>query len=77
MDVKIFRVEGRFRMGDEFNKFVKEIRAVKKEHAIEKIYSELGSKHKVKRFHIIIERVKEIRPEEVKDPIVRYLSGLE
>ncbi len=77
MDVKIFRIEGKFRMGDEFNKFVKEVRAVKKEHAIEKIYSELGSKHKVKRFHIIIKKVEEIKPEEAKDPIIRYLSGLQ
>ena len=60
MEVKTFRIEGKFRMGDRLQKFCKEIKAIKKEHAIEYIYSVLGSRHKVKRYHIKIEKVEEV-----------------
>ena len=79
--VKIFRVEGQMLIGhDEFprvQKFVKDVRAVKPEDAIEIVYSELGSRHKVKRKHIRILKVYEIAPEESKDPNINKLSLLD
>jgi len=60
----------------EWRKFVKEIRALKLEHALEKLYSELGSKHKVKRAHIKILKVEEIPPDQAIDRYVRDLSSL-
>lgn len=76
--VKIYRVEGQMLIShDRFpriQKFVKDIRAVKPEDAIEIVYSELGSRHKLKRSHIRILRVYEISPEETKDPNVYRLS---
>ncbi|MEM2673450.1 MAG: 50S ribosomal protein L18Ae, partial [Candidatus Bathyarchaeia archaeon] len=44
--------------------FRKEIRALKPEHAIEEIYKLLGSKHRIKRFHIKITNIEEVQQEE-------------
>ncbi len=77
METKIFRITGRFRMGEDMQPFTKEFRAISKENVIEKIYADLGSKHKVKRGRIKIEEVKEIKPEEAEDPVIRAMSGVE
>lgn len=65
-EVKVFRIAGRFPMGFKKMRFVKEIRALKPEHAIEKIYSELGSRHKLKRTMIKIELIEEITEPQLK-----------
>jgi len=76
----VFRIYGYMLIGHdsvpEWRKFVKEIRALKLEHALEKLYSELGSKHKVKRAHIKILKVEEIPPDQAIDRYVRDLSSL-
>ncbi|MHC1604573.1 MAG: 50S ribosomal protein L18Ae [Candidatus Methanofastidiosia archaeon] len=56
--MKIFHIRGKFLMGSTFQKFEKDIKAIKEENAIEKIYLDLGSKHGTKRKHIIIEEVR-------------------
>jgi len=71
--VKVFRIVGEIRKPNWKTPFEKEVMAIKPEHAIEKVYTELGSKHRVKRFHIKIERVEEIAPSEVEDPLIRKL----
>jgi len=53
--------------------FRKEIVAAKPEHAVEKVYAELGSKHRVKRFHIKIANVEEVSPEQVENPLLKKL----
>ena len=75
MEVKIFRLSGTFWMGEKEQPFVKEFRSVNKENAIERLYSDLGSKHKVKRTRIKIKDVKEISPEEATDLLVKELSA--
>ena len=79
-EVKIFRIYGYMLIGassaPEWRKFIKEIRAVKLSDALEKLYSELGSKHKVKRSNVKILKVEEIRPEEAQDKYVQELSKL-
>ncbi len=61
MKVRSFLVKGRIvKNPREPMIFRKVVKAVKKEHAIEKIYSLMGSKHKVKRRNIVIEEVREI-----------------
>ena len=62
--VKVYRVTGRIRKPNFRTNFQKDVRALKPEEAVERIYKDLGSKHRVKRFHIIIEEVKEVTPEE-------------
>ncbi len=68
--IKIFRVKGWFNQGYERQTFTRELPAISEKQALERIYSEVGSKHKVKRNLINIEEVTEIKPEEVKDPRV-------
>ena len=79
-EIKVFRIYGYMLIGHdsvpEWRKFVKEIRALKLEHALEKLYSELGSKHKVKRAHIKILKVEEISSDQAIDRYVKDLSSL-
>ena len=57
----MYRVFGTFRMAPRtWQKFEKEVEAGSREEAIEKVYSILGSNHKVKRVHIKIEGVEKI-----------------
>lgn len=75
-ELKIFRVMGRISKPNLKTNFEKEVIALKPEHAIEKIYVELGSKHRVKRFQVEIDRIDEIKPEEVKDPIIKRIMAI-
>ena len=74
MDVKIFRVGGAIRKTGHVVPFSKDIRALKEEDALEKIYTDLGSQHRAKRFQIKIASVKEISLEETQDTMIRELS---
>jgi len=73
-EVKVFRVIGEIRKPNFQTDFRKEVRALKPEDAVEKIYMELGSKHRVKRFQIKIVKVEEISPEEIESPLVKKLT---
>jgi large subunit ribosomal protein LX len=79
-EVKIFQVNGEMMLSHdkfpEWRKFSVYVRALKKEHAIEKVYSELGSRHKLKRYHIKIKEVKEVPLEEVEDLNIIRLAEL-
>jgi large subunit ribosomal protein LX len=57
--------------------FTRELLAEKDSHVREKILSELGSRHRVKRREITITEVKEIKPEEVTNFELRKILGLE
>jgi large subunit ribosomal protein LX len=73
--MKVYRVTGWFKQGLYSQKFRRELLALTKEQALERIYSELGSRHKLKRNQINIDDVAEIKVEEVTDP--RILAMLE
>ena len=73
-EVKVFRVIGKIRKPNFQTDFRKEVRALKPEDAVEKVYMLLGSKHRVKRFQITISKVEEIEPQEIKDNIVKKLT---
>ncbi|MCD6428018.1 MAG: 50S ribosomal protein L18a [Desulfurococcales archaeon] len=79
-EVKVFRVSGIALFSPdklrEWQVFRIDVRALTKEHAIEKVLSELGSRHKLKRSHIKILEVKEIRPEESKSKFIKQLETL-
>ncbi|MFW9800195.1 MAG: 50S ribosomal protein L18Ae, partial [Candidatus Thorarchaeota archaeon] len=51
--------------------------ALKESHVRERIYSDLGSRHRVKRGEIEIGTVKEIKPEEATDLELRRILGVE
>ncbi len=65
-ETKIFRVSGRIDKPGLYEPFTfnKEISAAKAAHAVEKIYAELGSRHRAKRFQIKINSVEEVVSEE-------------
>ncbi len=79
--MKIFKISGRMLLSHdrfpEWRKFTIYVRALKKEHALEKVYSDLGSRHKLKRYHIKIEDVKEVSSDEVEDLNIIRLAKLE
>jgi large subunit ribosomal protein LX len=72
--VKVFRVSGEINKPNYQTSFRKEVRALKPEHAVEEVYKQLGSRHRAKRFQIKIVDVKEVNPQDVKDPIIRKLT---
>ena len=73
-EVKVFRVIGKIRKPNFRTEFRKEVRALNPEDAVEKVYMELGSKHRVKRFQIKISKVEEIGPEEIENILVKKLT---
>lgn len=70
---KVFRIEGWFKKNRERLDFIKEIVANSRERAIEILYSDIGSRHGVKRNLINISEVEEIEPEEAEDSKIRSL----
>jgi large subunit ribosomal protein LX len=71
--LKVFRVTGEIRKPNLETPFKKEVLAAKPEHAVEKVYAEIGSKHRVKRHHMKIMAVEEISPEEIENPILKKM----
>jgi large subunit ribosomal protein LX len=73
--LKVFRVTGEISKPNLQTSFSKEVIAAKPEHAIEKVYAEIGSKHRVKRFHIKISNVEEVSPDEIENPILKRIAS--
>jgi large subunit ribosomal protein LX len=73
-EVKVFRVIGEIRKPNFQTEFRKEVRALKPEDAVEKVYMELGSKHRVKRYQMTIFKVEELSPEEIEDVLVKKMT---
>lgn len=71
--VKVFKVTGEISKPNLKTSFKKEVIAMKSEHAVEKIYAELGSRHRVKRFQIKIAKVEEVPPEQIESPLLKKL----
>jgi len=71
--LKVFKVTGKILKPNLKTSFRKEIVAEKAEHALEKVYAELGSKHRVKRVHIKILSVEEVPSQEIEDPLIKKL----
>jgi large subunit ribosomal protein LX len=79
-EIKIYRVIGLALFGHdkfpEWRRFSIEVRALNENHALEYIYSVMGSRHKLKRSNIKILKIEEIRPEEVRSSFIRELSRI-
>ena len=73
MRTKIFRIQGKFMMGNTFKPFTKELKAISEADIREKIYSEFGSRHGINRNKIVIEDIKEISKDEVQDTLIKAL----
>ncbi len=78
--MKVFRVKGLAMFSPDrvrvWQPFTVDVRAVKPEDAVEKVLSDMGSRHKLKRFHIKILEVKEISVEESKSKYVKDLAKI-
>jgi large subunit ribosomal protein LX len=74
ISVKVFRVTGEIKKPNLQTSFHKEVRAVKPEDVVERIYKELGSRHRAKRFQIKIHDIKEISPDEIEDDLIKKLT---
>lgn len=73
-EVKVFRVTGEIVKPTLHTGFRKEVRTLKPELAVERVYQEMGSKHRAKRFQIRILSVEEVSPEEVESPVIKKLT---
>jgi len=67
-------VIGKIRKPNFQTDFRKEVRALKPEDAVEKVYMLLGSKHRVKRFQMTISKVEELAPGEIKDILIKKMT---
>ncbi|MFX1578723.1 MAG: 50S ribosomal protein L18Ae [Promethearchaeota archaeon] len=74
---KIWRASGVYKKKKRIFRFNRELLGDKDSHVRERILSELGSRHRVKRREITINEIKEIKPEEITDINLRKLLGLE
>ncbi|TFG30256.1 MAG: 50S ribosomal protein L18a [Promethearchaeota archaeon] len=72
-EIKIFRIQGTYIKNHKKYLFRKEIRALKKEEALEKALTQISSIGLLRR-QIKIEKIKEISPEECQDYLIRDLS---
>ncbi len=72
-------VKGRMRLRNgDIEKFKIEVRALNEEQALERLYSILGSRHKLKRGHIYVESVEIVKNiEEIRNPYVQQLAAAE
>ncbi len=71
--LKVFRVTGEINKPKLKTPFAKEVVVAKPEHAVEKVYAEIGSKHRVKRHHIKILKVEEVSLDEIENPILKKI----
>jgi len=71
--MKAFKVTGQINKPNLTTPFARELLADKSEHAVEKVYAEIGSRHRVKRCHIKITDVKEVSAEEIENPILKKI----
>ncbi len=75
--VKVFQIKGDLRKGGENLPFHKEIRAVKKEDALQTLYAEMGSKHKARRFEIKVRSIEEVSTESQEQSLEQASSESE
>jgi large subunit ribosomal protein LX len=71
--MKAYKVTGTIKKPRLSTGFVRELLADKSEHAVEKVYAEIGSRHRVKRHHIKIISAEEISAEQVINPILKKI----
>ncbi|MFQ5981171.1 MAG: 50S ribosomal protein L18Ae, partial [Candidatus Heimdallarchaeota archaeon] len=79
--VKVFLAEGSYREKKNRIIFKKEVRALTPEHVKERIYRDLGSRHRLKMRDISFSAITEIDPSdpkvEIRDPSVKFLASEE
>ena len=66
MSIKNYRIWGEVNKKTFFEPltFDRVVAAAKEEHALEKVYADIGSRHRAKRYEITISGIEEKKPEE-------------
>lgn len=75
--VQIFRISGSFKQKKQLSNFSKEFCALTEEQAKEKLFTELGSRNRLKRRQIRIDSILKITSQEVTDPFIQKLISTE
>jgi len=65
-EVKTFRMTGEVKKPRTTIPFALELRATKREDAIERVYTEMGSRHKARRLEIKLEKIEELKTSETE-----------
>jgi large subunit ribosomal protein LX len=71
--MKAYKVTGQINKPRLCTPFVRELLADKSEHAVERVYAEIGSRHRVKRYHIKITSSQEITVDQIENPILKKI----
>lgn len=75
MQAQIFRIIGNYKGKRGPVEFSKEFRALREEDALELLYADLGSNHRIRRGAISVEKIEVIKSlEEVKNPVILRLA---
>ncbi len=72
-ELKVFRVTGKINKPNLATPFAKEVMADKSDQAVEKVYAEIGSRHRVKRFHIKIVGIEEVPEDKIENPVLKKI----
>jgi large subunit ribosomal protein LX len=62
-EVRVFKIAGEIKKGKTRIPFAVKISALKQEHAIQRLYADMGSRHRARRFEITIISVEQINSE--------------
>ena len=73
--MKGFRAKGSFKDKKKKQDFTVEVAAEDSEAAKERVLSNLGSRHKLKRWEISIDELTELAPADITDHLVKYEVG--
>jgi len=66
IEVKTFRITGEVKKPHTAIPFALEMRATKEQDAIERVYAEVGSRHKARRLEIKLKKVEELKASETE-----------
>ena len=73
--MKAFRAKGSFRAGKRNQPFNIDLVAKDKDDAMERIMSNLGSRHRVSRRFVLVDEIKQIGPSDSVAPVVEAYFG--
>jgi len=74
--MKAFRATGSIKTGKfTWQKYSIEVAALDESGAAEKVMSDLGSRHRLKRTEIKIDELKALSADEIQNPTVQYIVG--
>ena len=65
-EVKTFRITGEVKKPHTTIPFALDLRATKEQDAVERVYTDMGSRHKARRLEIKVKRVEELKTSETE-----------